>query len=281
MSWKGTFNIWQNRDFGKLYAAFNNQKLYFINDLQLFLSHRPIIGNTTLYLYCAPQEGNWIDELNSLAKKLNVLRIWIYSLDPLQSLNKFFKEEFFTIVVNLADDKEVLWKKVGDKTRNMIRKGRKMGVEVKLAEKEEEFNQWWEIYFNLAQTKKFDSQNLHLVKELFQKKELSKLFLSIKDNKIIGGSFFLTDKYPMYWLGGFDRKFRNYAPGHLTIWEVVIFLKEKGYRLLDLGGVSLVESKTGPDLFKKSFRGELNKGHIYEIPINKFKYQILKFISKI
>ena len=156
-----------------------------------------------------------------------------------------------------------------------------MGIEVKLAEKEQEFNEWWKIYSNLAQVKKFGRQNYLFVKELFQRKGLSKLFVSVKDNKIIGGSFFLVDEYPMYWLGAFDRKFKHYAPGHLTIWEAIIFLKEKEYQLLDLGGVSSVESKEGPDFFKKSFNGEFKKGYIYEIPINKFKNLALKFISKI
>jgi len=151
MYWQGTFQIWQNRDFGELYAKFNNQKLYLLDDLQLFISRRPLIGNTTLYLYCTPPSEDWIVKLKSLAKELRVVKIWIYSVEPLVNLNKFLKGESLTLVIDLRNDKETLWKKISSKTRNMIRKGTNMKVTVKIAEKRE-FEQWWKIYFCFRST---------------------------------------------------------------------------------------------------------------------------------
>lgn len=279
-TWQGTFKIWQNKDFGKIYARFNSLKLYFLNDLQLFVSYRPIIGNTTLYLYSAPSKGKWINELKSLAKGLKVAKIWIYSINPLESLNSFFKEKLFTFVINLADNKELLWEKIGKKTRNMIRKGEKMDVKVKLADQEEEFNQWWGVYSKTAEIKGFGRQKLLLVKKIFQEKKLSRLFLSIKDNKIIGGTLFLLDEYPMYWLGAFDKNFGDYAPGHINIWEAMLTLKKEGFQLLDLGGISFDE-KDGSSRFKKSFNGEIKTEYIYEIPVNFIKKKFISLVSKI
>ncbi|MDD3101644.1 MAG: peptidoglycan bridge formation glycyltransferase FemA/FemB family protein [Patescibacteria group bacterium] len=278
--WQGTFKIWQNKDFGKIYARFNNLKLYFLDDFQLFVSFRPLIGNTTLYLYCAPSKEKWINELKSLAKNLGVAKILIYSINPLEDLNNFFKEKLFTSVIDLTGNKELLWEKIGKKTRNMIRKGEKMGVEIKLAETEKEFNQWWGVYSRATQIKGFGRQKLLLVKKLFKDKKISRLFLSIKDNKIIGGTFFLLDEYPMYWLGAFDKKFGDYAPGHINIWETMLSLKEKGFQLLDLGGISFDE-KDGSSRFKKSFMGEIKTEYIYEIPINLIKTKFINLVSKI
>jgi len=279
-TWQGTFKIWQNKDFGKIYARFNSLKLYFLDDLQLFVSYRPIIGNTTLYLYSAPSEKKWINELKSLAQNLKVAKIWIYSINHLESLNNFFKEKIFTFVINLADNKELLWEKIGKKTRNMIRKGEKMGVKVKLADQEEEFDQWWKVYSRAAEIKGFGKQKLLLVKKIFQEKKLSRLFLSIKDNKIIGGTLFLLDEYPMYWLGAFDKNFGDYAPGHINIWEAMLSLKKEGFQLLDLGGISFDE-KDGSSRFKKSFNGEIKTEYIYEIPINLIKTKFINFVSKV
>ena len=278
--WQGTFEIWQNKDFGEIYAEYSNRKRYLIDNIQIFVSHRPLIGNVTLYLYCAPFEGDWLSKLVSLAKNLNTAKIWIYSANPLQTLSKFSKEELLTLILNLTDDKEVIWKTIGDKTRNMIRKGRKNKVNIKLVEEEKEFNEWWNVYSNVSQTKGFGKQNYLLVKTLFREKKLAKLFVSVKDNKIIGGSFFLTDKYPVYWLGAFDRNYGNCAPSHINIWEAIISFKENGYKLLDLGGIAL-NREDGTTLFKKSFGGEMKKGYIYEMSVNKFKTCVLEFISQI
>ena len=202
-----------------------------------------------------------------------------YQKKKLEKLNKFFKGELFAFVVDLSVDKEELWQRIGKKTRNMIRKGEKMGVEVKLAEKEKEFQEWWEIYSELTRIKKFGRQNQNLLRELFQRKNLVRLFVAKKDSKIIGGAFFLIDEYPMYWLGAVDRKYEDLASGHINMWEAILAFKEKGFGILDLGG-AVLDKKEGPTRFKKSFNGEMKKGYIYEIPINKFKMYFLKFISK-
>jgi lipid II:glycine glycyltransferase (peptidoglycan interpeptide bridge formation enzyme) len=278
--WQGTFEMWQNGEFGEIYAQYNHRKLYFLNGTQLFVSHRPIIGNTTLYSYCGPATGEWIIQLKSFATGLKVATIWIYSINPLEDLKDFSKEEQLTLVIELADEEQIIWKKVGDKTRNMIRKGSKMGVSVELAETEDQFSDWWRIYSDITQTKGFGRQNHFLVKELFLRKNLSKLFVSIKEDKIIGGSFFLVNKYPIYWLGAFDRAYGNVAPGHINIWEAMLHFKKNAYLLMDLGGIASDKHQDGITTFKKSLTREVQKGYIYVVPINHLKRRILEFLSK-
>jgi lipid II:glycine glycyltransferase (peptidoglycan interpeptide bridge formation enzyme) len=278
MTWQGTFYIWQNRDFGKIYAQFNNNKILFLNKTQGFVSRRPIIGNLILYLYCPLKENGWLDKLNKLAKKLNVAKVWIYSIEPVSNLEKFFKENLFTFLIDLKLDKEQLWQNLGKKTRNMVRKGKKSTVKISIAESEKEFEQWWQIYIKAAQLKKFGKQNFSLVKEIFKNKNFSRLFVSSVNNKIVCGSLFLVDKYPMYWLGAFNPDYNKYAPANINIWQAMLWFKEKEYQLLDLGG-AILDKEHGPTRFKKSFGGKMEKAYIYEIPISKFKNILLNLVS--
>ena len=280
MIWKGTFSIWQNRDFGKIYAQFNNRKILSLDKTQIFVSCRPIIGNLILYLYCPLKERGWLDKLNQLAQKLHVAKIWIYSVEPISSLEKFFKENFFTFLIDLEVDEEQLWQNIGKKTRNMVRKGKKSEVKIKMAESEKEFEQWWQIYIKTAQFKKFGKQNLPLVKEIFKNKNLSRLFISLVNNKIIGGSLFLVDKYPMYWLGAFSPDYTKCAPANINIWQAMLWFKEKNYQLLDLGG-AVLDKEHGPTRFKKSFGGETKKAYIYEIPVLKLKNILTNILLKL
>jgi lipid II:glycine glycyltransferase (peptidoglycan interpeptide bridge formation enzyme) len=278
--WQGTFEIWQNRNFGKTYAEFSNFKLYFINGIQLYVSSRALMGNTTLYLYGASSEEKWITQLIALARELKLAKIWIYSIEYLYGIKKYYKEEIATLVMNLTMDEKQLWKQIGDKTRNMIRKGEREDVIIKEAENDNEFEQWWTIYTKTAQVKGFVRQNYSLVKELYKKKDIAKLFVAAQKNIIIAGSFFLIDKYPLYWLGAFDRKYKKCVPGYLTMWKAILYFKGKGYVLLDFGGASF-KKEDGTTRFKASFNGEVRKGYIYEIPINKYKLATLNVLARL
>lgn len=276
--WQGTFIIWQNKEFSQLYAQFTGRQLYELEECQIYVSQQLVIGKTTLYLYNVPAQKQWLAQLTSLAKKLKAAKIWIYSIQPLTLLSAYFKKEVLTLIIDLTDNQEKLWQKIGAKTRNMIRKGQRQGTGVKLAQTDRDFKKWWSIYTKLTQRQNFNQQNFELVKQLFKNQKLAKLFLSVKNKQIIGGTFFLIDQYPMYWLGAFDYQHRHFAPGHINIWQAMLYLKENGYPLLDLGGASL-NKNDGSSRFKKSFQGEIKKAYIYEIPVIHWKYYCLSFLQ--
>ena len=162
----------------------------------------------------------------------------------------------------------------------MVRKGKKAGVEVSLAETQEDFEGWWAVYHQLTQQIGFQSQNYDFCKKLFETPSLSKLFVARLGSKIIGGCFFLTDDYPLYWLGAFDRAYQKTSAGHVTMWEAMLYFMSHGCSLLDLGGISVGETD-GPSRFKKNFGGDLQKAYIYEWPVSKMKNCFLKVASKL
>ncbi len=276
-NWKGTFEIWQNPSFAAIYSKNNRQQLRDVFDFFVFISKKPLLGATALYAYCLPDDPKKLAAVESLARRLGAARIIIYSKDPISPRQNYFKEISLTLVVDLSPEIAGVWDNIGKKTRNMVRKGRNCDIEVRRAVTDDDFDRWWEIYRRLCAEKKFGCQNYGLARQLFESPDISRLFVSAKDGKIIGGSFFLVGSYPMYWLGAFDK---NYSCGHINIWTAIASFKNNNFPLIDLGGIG-ADNNEGTTIFKKQFSQNVQKGYIYEIPVNLVKYRIVKALALI
>jgi len=273
--WRGTFEIWQNQEFSEIYARFSHQKAYSVGGFQVLASAKPFFGISTLYIYCLPDERQNLPAGLNFARRIGAARTRIYSIARIPSIEKFLKQESLTLIIDLRASQEELWARIGNKTRNMVRKSDNAGIIVKQARTETEFHEWWDIYCRVAVEKKFALQKKLLIAELFKRNDLGRLFISIKNGKVVGGSFFLVGKYPLYWLGGFDKK---YSVGYANIWKATVTFLDEGYPLLDLGGINS-DICDGPTIFKKHFSDRIERGFIYEVPANKIKSQILDFFT--
>jgi len=273
--WKGTFEIWQNPDFAAIYSDHSRQQLCGISEFLVFISRKPLLGPTTLYAYCLPDDPQKMAAMESLARRLGAARAIIYSKDPILSRQDYFKEVSLTLIVDLSPEIASIWDNLGKKTRNMVRKGQNLGIDVRRADNIDDFNDWWRIYRRLCSEKKFAAQDYELVAQIFRSSELGRLFVSVKDGKIIGGSFFLVGSYPMYWLGAFDK---GYSCGHANIWAAISCFKNDNFSIIDLGGIGS-DDNDGTTVFKKQFSQNVQKGYIYEIPINLAKYRIINSLA--
>jgi lipid II:glycine glycyltransferase (peptidoglycan interpeptide bridge formation enzyme) len=279
MRWQGTFEMWQNPLFGKIFEAHFGKKRIYIDGVQLFLSTKPVIGSIALYAYLA-EEIDCVDKIISFAKKHHVPKLVIYSNCALDDLPNRYKKNAYTYVLDLTREEDYLWKRAGDKTRNMVRKGRKKGIIVKVADNKKEFNDWWNIYTQAAELRGINSMKFKLVEVLFEDKLLSRLFISLINEKVVGGFFFLTNNYPIYWLGAYDRKYKDYSPNNVTMWEAILWFKNNGYELLDFGGADN-DGKSSTDRFKESFGSSLMNGYFYHVPISRWKDILLQTASKV
>jgi len=278
--WEGTFEIWQNPVFAEVYARCMGKERISIDGIQGFVTHRPVLGYTTLYVYNLQQAtGKKLSKIVSLSKKLKVARIWIYTLEQIHEWNSFSKPNY-TLIINLTLPEEKLWKQIGPKTRNMVRRGEREGVKIELAASESQFSNWWKVYIKTAYSKGFNPQPYGLVHTIFKQANFSRLFIATKNSQVIGGMFFLVNKYPMYWLGAYDRSYKQYHGANLNMWNAILHFKEKGYEVLDLGGIKIDKSH-GPSRFKKSFDGEMKRAWVYEIPVCKLKAFLLTSLSSI
>jgi hypothetical protein len=276
--WSGTFEAWQNRDFGELYSRYTGREVLFYKEVPCFASRRPIIGNLTLYVYNAPNDIEWCKNLIKFASHQKIAKIWIYCLDKLSEFAAYPVSEYLTLVIDLKLTNAKIWDALGNKTRNMVRKGGKSGLTVSEASGVSEFEEWWNIYSISAKKAKFSAQSYSLIKSIFKNKNISKLLVASKDGKVVGGAFFLVNKYPMYWLGAFDRNYSSASPGHLIIWEAICKFQEMGFRLMDLGGIA--ENEESSTRFKRAFSEDVRRGYVYDIPVSGLKNTFMRLLRR-
>lgn len=268
--WRGTFVAWQRPEFARIYGGHSSRVAKDVDGVQVYVSHHRLLGNLIMYLYCPPEGESWVHGVYKYAQEMRVGKMRVYAPYEIAAFEPHFQGHDLTSVIVLADGEEHIWQRIGDKTRNMIRKGRRNGVMVGVAEGEFDFEQWLRIYEATARFKGFERQPTELIRPLYLQRNLSRLFLARIGDDVIGGCFFLLADYPMYWLGAFDPERREAAVGHVTLWESALALEREGYGMLDLGGISAGDAD-GPTRFKKSFNGKTMTANIYEVPVSRFK----------
>lgn len=279
MEWLGTFELWRQRDFAEIYAAGTGRELVERDGLLLFVSSRPIIGATTAYLYCPPSDAMWYENVAKCMKNMGAARIWIYNYERIGAFASGHVQELATSVTSLSEGEDTLWKRIGDKTRNMVRKGTRNGIVAGRAFDRLDFDVWWKIYESEARARNFEAQDRSLVENLFKRSDLSRLWIARAGGEIVGGCFFLVGDYPMYWLGAFSSDRRHLSPGHLTMWEAMKTFANEGFKLLDLGGISIGD-EDGPTRFKKSFGGEQRVGYAYSVVMSRTKSWLLNRLTR-
>jgi lipid II:glycine glycyltransferase (peptidoglycan interpeptide bridge formation enzyme) len=68
-------------------------------------------------------------------------------------------------------------------------------------------------------------------------KKMAKLFLASVNDKIIAGSLFLIHRwYMVYFMNASVREFLRFQPNNLIQWKSIIWAKNNGIKLYDLGG---------------------------------------------
>ncbi|MHB8425167.1 MAG: GNAT family N-acetyltransferase [Gammaproteobacteria bacterium] len=278
--WRGTFEIFQTPRFGEIYAMHTGRRRIWMGDLQGFFSSRPLFGNTTLYIHnLLDSTENCASAITACARELKVARVWVSAVRENPHFRQGRVSLLYTAVMDLKKSEEILWQHIGAKTRNMIRRGEKEELKILPAISDRDFSDWWKVYEQTAKSKEFTLQPRALVYAVFKENALAKLFVARKGTETIGGMFFFTHDYPVYWLGGFERV-GNYHASHINLWKAMLYFKKNGYAILDLGGVETDESH-GPSRFKRAFNGDLKTSWMYRIPINAPKAFILDLAASL
>jgi len=286
--WKSG-EIFQNDEYASLYAKHRKYTVTKILENTCFLMKIPIVGIVKAKVYYNNGNVNeFIDECYRLSEENNIPHIEIHTSITDKAFLQFPSEDSGTYVINLREDIETIWKKLNKKARNQIRQAKKNNVEVVISDTENDFVEWWNIYSNTANRKKFVSESYYLTKELFEKKQISRLFIAIIDKKIISGNQILLSNTGVIWkLGGSNHQYSKYRPNHLLQWEIIKWAQKQGYSYFDMGGAlpsrydknsNLINEGhgEGPSAFKKKFGGDYRDIYKYQIITNNTKYRIIK-----
>lgn len=178
---------------------------------------------------------------------------------------KGFKDIQATIHIDLTKSIEELSKNLDKDARWGINRAKKQGLKVGKTDKEEAWNRFYEIYSNTCIMGGIKPFSLNEIK-----KENATLLLCLKEKEIVAGAVVIENKEEekiSLFLNASMLEFQNLQPNNLLYWAIIIYGKNKGYKIFDLGGYQL-NAKKGTKLyeinrFKKRWGGEIFKYYIY------------------
>ena len=145
-----------------------------------------------------------------------------------------------TISLDLKDE-ETIWNNITSKNRNVIRKAKKLGVEIHHGKGIELLHQFKTIY---DETMRSDHANdYYFFKEDFYNSvavnlsENYEVFYASLDKEIISMAIIIFDNTQLhYHLSGSKREYRSYAPSNLLLYQIALWGLENGYKTFHLGG---------------------------------------------
>lgn len=179
-----------------------------------------------------------------------------------------------TLVIDLAQELETIWRKMSKKSaRYGIKRAQRDGVRVKLNDNYDEFRD-----LNDSFRKKKGLPPDFMGTSVLKRSGL--LFVAEYDQEILCGHAYFADGNTIRWRLGASKRLvdpeRATLIGNanrLLVWEAINYAKGKGLREFDLGGYYVGDhdlQKVGISAFKKSFGGDLIE-----------RYNYVKYYSKI
>jgi len=208
--------------------------------------------------------------------------------------NGFIKQNFLTLMTNLDDDIEILWKKIKKNARNDVTKAKRENVIVKEISTKNELINYKQLTKQWAKTKGIDLINTVNVDEdwLFFKNGIQKFFLAYQENEIVAGlrvGCFNNIVYTHQVLNSYS-KIGNVA-GPLLTWNAIEWAKNNGMKIYDFSGgeapPSIKKNMNKYDeqwsslfSYKRKWGGdEVPYYHFIKI-FNKNRYKLYRALSK-
>ncbi len=193
-----------------------------------------------------------------------------------------------TIILNLDNTEEVLLREMEHDTRYAIRYSIRQGVEIikseTLEDKEKLFEKFWDIFKETNtkhNLKAYDKAYYKKLSEIDGKLK-SYIYLAQINGQSIASAIFLSyGSETFYMFAGSRTGFAKFNAPSLIIWTAIRDFKLKGFKTLDLWGVSDTNTKwLGVTRFKRGFGGKSIKYiGTYEYVLNKFNYYIFNLIK--
>ena len=161
-----------------------------------------------------------------------------------------------TVFIDLGMGLDDIWNKcISGKNRNMIRRGRKLGLTVRQAD---DMGRFRDIYLSSigrlnADDYYYFSGNYFDSLSNLNGKDLFILEAWCEDRIVAASMFMYYGKYLHYHLAGSDNKYLNYSPNNILIFEAISKGVSMGLKKMHLGGGRTREPEDPLFKFKKSF----------------------------
>lgn len=170
-----------------------------------------------------------------------------------------------TVFINLEMGLDNIWNKcISSKNRNMIRRGKKLGLTIRKSDNIDKFK---DIY--LSTIKKINADDYYCFSENYFNSllNLNNKYLFILEayagDRIVAASLFLHyGEYLHYHLSGSDNEYLNYSPNNIMLFEAISIGIGMGLKKMHLGGGRSRDPDDRLFKFKKSFSPSISGFYI-------------------
>lgn len=182
------------------------------------------------------------------------------------------------VYIDLEQDESLIRKSMTKGNKSSVSKARRSGIEIRCSSTKDEIEVFYQLYVatmkrNKAKSAYFFSRDFF--SDTFQLLgENVKLFSAWYKDQVIAASLFLfRSNLAHYYLSGADANFLYLCPNNLLLYEAILWAKERGYKIFNLGGG--YESDDGLFQFKSSFSKTTADFYTYSRIHNEKVYDIL------
>ncbi len=234
-------------------------------------------------------ETDEIEFLNSLPAFLKSKKIDFVTPLSAQALSEHYPNNavyapFGSYIIDLSLDEKALWDNLHSKHRNVIRKAKKEGVEIREGKK------FSRRAYGLIKEAQIRSGNSSVSIDYFEKLVGSlgdwiKIFVAFYKNEPQGCAVMPYSKFGAFYLYGGSCSKPFTGSLNLLHWEALRYFKSIGVKYYDFTGARLAPEKDskleGIQRFKSRFGGELKRGYLWKLTVNNRKYFLYKNLLKL
>ena len=231
-----------------------------------------------------------IRHLDEKAKKLGTLQSFIRSFAPLDDvlvdrLNYIVEKDRLpcTVIIDLDQSTEQIWKQLQERGRRGIRKATKKGVTVEEGTTFEDLIAYYQIAQKTCERLKIPPPSFRVIQSLwrtFSHDENIKLFLAKYETKVIAGVFVVRWQDKMWgWHGASLAEYWDLNANLLIHWRIMEWGAKNQLKTYDLMGIPCQKNSNHPKyglyLFKTQFGGEIVRHGEYVKLYSPFKSILL------
>ncbi|MFH1192241.1 MAG: peptidoglycan bridge formation glycyltransferase FemA/FemB family protein [bacterium] len=184
--------------------------------------------------------------------------------------------------LDMRKTEEEILKEMQQKTRYNIRLAEKKGAQIRMANKGDDFNKFWNLISDTYNRKEIKTHSKEYYRGILETGDVVKLWLAEYQGKAVAANIisYFGDT-ATYMHGGADYEYRNIMPPYLLQWEAIKDAKSNGFSYYNFGGCSETNSYwQGITRFKKGFGGfEINYSGTYEIGFKRFLYNLYSLLK--
>lgn len=241
-----------------------------------------------------------LQELKKIAFKEKVDYILI---EPDKNLDSFLLQSFekigfkkhasstqpmHTLILSLTPDIEALYSSVRKTTRALIKSATTNNIKISSFNTPSRFDDFAKLLLETSQRQKIISHTTNYLKRqfsLFAEDKNARLYLAENENGVLAGAIILLyGKTAVYFHAASSLLGRKLGASQLLVWTAINDAKAAKMESFDFWGVAPNDDPKHPwagiTIFKKGFGGEtvMYPGS-FVLPINKFKFQLFRFIT--